>query len=87
MVTATTSQEEANWRAEFEREGEAAIRAHIEYFSGPKKMSAIRWLREKEKVRERRDEENALLLRWTFGASLAAVVIGIIGVLAARYWH
>jgi hypothetical protein len=84
--------EEEEWRAEFEQDGEGMIRAVImglpgSYFQEPKRQFAFKWLREKEKARERREDQIQSYVRWTLYAAVAAVVVGVIGVLTARYWH
>ena len=85
--------EETNWRAEFERDGEGMVRAAVmgalpgSYFQEPKRQFAFRWLREKETERECREEQMHRNVWWTLCAAVVSVFVGIIGVLAARYWH
>jgi hypothetical protein len=80
-------EEEAKWRAEFEMVGHDAIHREHKMFPEPKRQFAFRWLREKEKAREDRDEAAQWYLKWTFRAAVAAVVVGIIGVAVTWFWH
>jgi hypothetical protein len=75
------STQEAEWRAEFERFGETAIREGLKMMSPePKRQFAFRWLREQGRAREIRDIRTFDYVRWTFWAAVGAVIIGIIGV-------
>jgi hypothetical protein len=76
----TDADQEAKWRAELEKAGNDAVRREHMTFPEPKRQLAFRWLREKEKAREARDEAAQWYLKWTFRAAVAAVVVGIIGV-------
>jgi CheY-like chemotaxis protein len=71
--------------SEFEADGERAVHDTIYHGPGiypdPKRLSALRWLREKEAERERQEQKMRCYVRWTFWAAVAAVVAGIVGVL------
>jgi hypothetical protein len=79
------------WRAEFEKEGETAIRDALNFrrgsFPEPKLQFAFRWLREQTAARNLRDKRTYRYVRWTFWAAGAAVVVGIIGVVMTLYGH
>lgn len=83
-----TDQEE-KWKAEFENTGEKALRYGLQHGGGvgvgitdePKRQFAFRWLRQKEKDRERREVLAQWYAKWTFWAAIAAAVIAVIGVL------
>ena len=78
---AALSDEEVKWRAEFERDGETAVRDGLTMMSPePKRQYAFRWLREQERERNVRDKQTYKYVRWTFWAAVAAVIVGIIGV-------
>jgi hypothetical protein len=78
------TEEEAQWRAEFETDGEAALRDAFNYRNVPfpelKRRFAFRWLREQEQARQRRERELHRDVRRTLWAAVAAVLVGIIGV-------
>jgi hypothetical protein len=77
-----TAEEEAAWRAEFEAEGETAIRDAKNLFQEPKRQFAFLWLREQTAARKLRDERTYRYVRWTFVAAIAAVIVGISSKLA-----
>jgi hypothetical protein len=79
----TDREQEAAWRAEFEAVGERAVHDTIYYgnYPAPKRLLALHWLREKEVERERQEQKARTYVRWTFWAAVAAVVVGILGVL------
>jgi len=81
------SDQETKWRAEFERVGHDAIHRGHGMFDEPRRQFAFRWLREKEKTREARDEAAQWYLKWTFRAAVVAVIVGIVGVLVTWLWH
>jgi hypothetical protein len=84
-----TSEQEQKWIAEFEMIGETAIRNSLQFNGGvgvgiadePKRQCAFRWLRKKEEDRERREHSAQWYAKWTFWAAVAAVLIGIVGIL------
>lgn len=94
----TDSDQEAQWRNEFEVLGYDEVRTHAyngDYPQGHlKRQVALRWLREKEIAREARDiardardEAAYSYSKWTFVAAVAAVIVSIIGVLVTWYLH
>jgi len=76
------TEDETNWRAEFERDGERAVHDTLHHgpgeFDGPKRQFAIRWLREKEKDREKRDRQTLCYGKMTFWAAVVAVAVGLL---------
>jgi hypothetical protein len=80
---------ETAWRSEFEADGERAVHDTIYHGPGiypdPKRLFALRWLREKEVERERQEHQMRSYVRWTFWAAAAAVVAGIVGVLVTWF--
>jgi hypothetical protein len=85
----TRADEEAEWRAEFERIGETWLRDELNYrsipFPEPKRQFAFRWLREQEKTRHLRERRTYWFVKWTFIAAVAAVGVGIVGV-GVTWW-
>ena len=77
--------DEAKWRAEFEKVGETQLRDGMNSRSMPfpeaKRQFAFRWLREQENAKALREQRSYRYLQWTFWAAVGAVVVGIIGVL------
>jgi hypothetical protein len=77
--------EEANWRAEFEKLGRETVRIAIyrrQGFSPDRKRElALLWLREKEAATEDRERAADWYLKWTFDAALAAAVLAFISML------
>jgi hypothetical protein len=80
-------EQEAKWRAEFEKFGYDAVHRGHQMFDEPRRQFAFRWLREKEKSREDRAEAAHWYSKWTFVAAVAAVIVGVIGVIVTWYWH
>jgi hypothetical protein len=81
-----TAQEEAKWRAEFEKLGRETVRVAIirgQGFSPRKRELAILWLREKEAAAESRERDAHWYAKWTWDAAFAAVVLTAIGILIA----
>jgi hypothetical protein len=78
--------EQANWRAEFQAAGESEVRQNFSngaiYNSPPKRDFARQWLREQERSRELREKQMYDYTRRTLRAAVAAVIIGIIAVIA-----
>jgi hypothetical protein len=91
------NQQEEKWKAEFEATGETAIRndrsgVNVGISDEPKRQYAFRWLREKERDRERfeldraqRESSAHWYAKWTFWAAVAAVLIGIVGVIVTIF--
>jgi hypothetical protein len=89
-----TTDEQANWRIEFEKTGEAQVRQNLSnpaiYNSPAKSDFARQWLREREAAREQREaareqreEQTYSYTRRTLWAALAAVLVGVIAVIVA----
>jgi hypothetical protein len=76
------TQEEAEWRAEFERSGEEQVRwsLHSGLFPEPKRQFAFRWLGDEALARRVREQKTYQYVRWTFLAAVAAVIVGLIGI-------
>jgi hypothetical protein len=78
--------EQAKWRVEFQEAGENEVRQNLLngaiYNSPPKRDFARKWLRELERERELRDQQIHFYTRHTFSAAVAAVIVGVIAVLA-----
>jgi hypothetical protein len=76
--------EEAKWRAEFERFGEEQVRSTLDrgQFHEPKAQFARRWLGDEALARRDREKKTYQYVRWTFVAALAAVFVGILGIVA-----
>lgn len=81
----TDLEQETAWRTEFEADGERAVLDTICHSPGiypdPKRLFALRWLREREVERARQEQKMRSYVRWTFWAAVAAVAAGIVGVL------
>ncbi len=79
------NEEERAWRMEFEAAGERQTHDTIYHgpgiFPDPKRLFALRWLREKEVARGSQDRKMLRYVRWTLWAAVAAVVVGIIAIL------
>lgn len=82
--SSTDTPEQADWRAEFEKVGETALRDGMNYrempFREPKRQFAFRWLREKESDRAHRERQIQRDVRWTLWAAIGAIIVGVIGV-------
>jgi hypothetical protein len=89
------SDQERQWTAELERQGENAIRSSLYSSAGVtvglsderKRQHAFRWLRETEREREQRERSTHRYVQWTFWAAVAAVIVGIIGVAVTLLGH
>ena len=83
------AEEEAKWHAEFEADGERLVHDTTYHGPGiypdPKRLFALRWLREKEAIRNALERKVQCYVQWTLWAALAAVVVGVIGVLVAWF--
>jgi hypothetical protein len=79
------NEEERAWRMEFETAGERQTHDTIYHGQGiypdPKRLFALRWLREKEVARGNQDRKMLRYVRRTLWAAVAAVVVGIIAIL------
>jgi len=79
--------QEAKWRAEFKRVGRDAIHREFGMFDEPRRQFAFRWLREKEFEDEQRADSAHWYSKWTFIAAVAAVIVGVFGVLVTVFGH
>ena len=81
----TNIDQEAQWRKEFEEVGREAVHDVVNSrhgsFEEPKRQFAFRWLREKEKVNERRADAEQWYSKWTFWVAVAAAVLALIGII------
>ncbi len=82
----TETEQEKQWRREFEDAGEQAVRDSLNYSrgistgSGEKLQFVMRWLREKEREREARTRRSDWYLRWTFWVAVATFVAAVAAV-------
>ena len=86
------AEQERIWRAEFDADGETAVRDAVTYrsaasFPEPKRQFAFRWLREQERARKLKERETRRYARWTLWAAIAAVAVGIVGVAITLFAH
>jgi hypothetical protein len=76
---------EAEWRAEFECLGEEQVYDNVKqgaiYNDEAKRQAAFRWLGEVARARRVREVQTYNYARWTFFAAVAAVIVGIIGMI------
>jgi hypothetical protein len=100
-IPMTTKEQQAEWVARFERIGETTVRSDLQQRNGvgvgingdAMHQVAFNWLREKERLRERRDEQTHAYVKWTFIAAVAAVIVGVIGIIVGivgvvvTLWH
>jgi hypothetical protein len=81
-----TTGDEVQWRDEFAKTGATQVRENLSnpaiYNSVPKRNFALQWLRDKECASELREQETYRYVRRTFWAAIAAVLVGIIGIVA-----
>lgn len=77
--------DETKWRAEFTAVGETQLRDGMNRNSMPfpeqKRQFAFRWLREQDKSRRLREDKIYRYTQRTFWIAVAAVIVGILGVL------
>jgi hypothetical protein len=80
------SDEQTNWNIEFKETGETQVRQNLLnraiYNNNAKYTFALEWLREQEATRELRERRIFSYAQRTFWAAVAAVVVGVIGVVA-----
>lgn len=76
---------EAEWHAEFERLGELQVYDNVKqgaiYNNEAKRQAAFRWLGEVAAARRAREARSYSYVRWTFYAAVAAVIVGVIGII------
>lgn len=84
-----STEKERAWRAEFDADGERQVHDTIYQgpgiYSEPKRLLALRWLREKEVARTKQDKMMLRYVRWTLWAALAAVGVGIVAILVTWF--
>jgi len=76
------TQDEAEWRAEFEKTGETLIRNALNRGRGLQPRAeapifAFRWLSEQERSQKAREEQTYKFVRWTFFAAVAGIAVGL----------
>ncbi len=78
------TEQEAEWRKQFEANGREAVRIFCRdgSISGEMRNFAYRWFKEIDDACEARDRDAQWYSKWTFWAAVAAVVVGIIAVVA-----
>jgi hypothetical protein len=83
----TDTPDEAAWRAEFERIGEQQVTQLVYYtpVPEPKRQFGFKWLGEEAQARRGREEQTYRYVQWTFFAALAAVIVGIVGVIVTLF--
>jgi len=77
------SENEEKWRKEFNAAGETETRYAMGsglIIDESKRQFASRWLREQDKASELRERQMYRYVRLTFYAAVAAVIVGILGV-------
>jgi hypothetical protein len=76
--------EQTKWRAGFDEAGEREVHARLSNPAHmnhqPQRQFAYRWLREQETARILREQQMHCYVRWTLWVAVAAVIVGIIGV-------
>jgi hypothetical protein len=81
------AEDEAGWRAEFEKNGEQLVTnlVHTGVIPEPQRQFGFRWLGEQAEARRLREVEIHWYTRWTFRAAVVGVLVGIVGVLVAPF--
>ena len=78
------SEQEAEWRAEFERDGELLVYDNYKqgaiYNNEAKRQAALHWLGEVSRDRRAREKLTLKVAWWTLFAALAAVIVAITGI-------
>jgi hypothetical protein len=78
--------DEVNWRDEFAKVGATKVRENLPekkaFYSQPKRICALKWLREQECAAQVLEQGISSYTRRTFWAAVAAVIVGIIGIVA-----
>jgi hypothetical protein len=89
LSSTTDKQKEAAWRVEFEALGEQLVfknaRRGAIYNDDAKRQAALRWLSERDRLRDRREARTAELAWRALGVAIAGVLISIISLLVAVY--
>jgi hypothetical protein len=85
------TQQEATWRAEFERLGELLVYDNVKqgaiYNDEAKRQAAFRWLADQARARRERETWAVKVAWWTFLSAIAAVAVGILGIAVAWFLH
>ena len=78
------SDQEAEWRAEFERFGEELVMRDVinGVLPEPKRQAAFRWLGNQARARRTREKRTLQVAWWTFLAALGAISVGLLGIAA-----
>jgi nitrate reductase NapE component len=81
--------QEAEWHAEFERLGELLVYDNVKqgaiYNDEAKRQAAFRWLGEQAQARKRSETETLCTVKLTLWAAIAAVLVGILGVVVTWF--
>jgi hypothetical protein len=88
LSSTTDKQKEAAWRMEFEALGERSVLKNVkrgDTYNEAKRLAAFRWLFEQAKLRDRREARTVQLAWGALFVSMAAALIGIMGVLMALH--
>jgi hypothetical protein len=80
-----TPNQEAEWRAEFEKLGELLVYDSFRevYNDEAKRQAALRWLSEQARSRGKREARTLQVVYWTFLVAVAGVLMGLVGFLVA----
>jgi hypothetical protein len=81
----TETEQERQWRREFENAGEQAVRDSLDFdrdiATGDAELEfAKQWLRDKEREREARARQTDWYLRWTFWVAVATLIAAVAAV-------
>jgi hypothetical protein len=88
LSSTTDKQREAAWRMEFEALGERSVLKNVRQgatYKEAKRQAAFRWLSEQAQLRDRREARTVQLAWGALFVSMAAALIGIMGVLMALH--
>ncbi len=79
------SDQETQWRAEFEGLGEQQVYDNVKqgaiYNDEAKRQAAFRWLGDEARKRREREQNTYWYARWTFYAAIVAAAIGVVGMI------
>ena len=85
----TIHEQEAEWRAEFERLGELLVYENAKqgaiYNDEGKRQAALRWLSDQARSQHDREVRTLQVAWWTFFAAVGGVLVGIVGFLVALH--
>jgi len=88
LSSTTDKRKEAAWRMEFEALGEQSVLKNVKQgstYNEAKGQAAFRWLSERAQLRDRREARTAQLAWGALFVSVAAALLGIMGVLIALH--